>query len=152
LCRDAAEIFAHDLFADGRVASHHGDVERWRTSAARGEIGRDGPGGIAVSAEDDGGDALRDLRFGKRIGFEAVGGVVVNIDEAGGEDQPFGVDDFFIGLRFEVGGDGEDAVAGDSDAEFAEWGTSAVGDLGVEDEDGFWRGVLRLSARVGDAS
>ncbi len=138
---DAAEVFAHDLFADGGVAGHHRDVERGRIGAARGEIGRDGPRGIAVGAEDDGGYALRDLRFGERIGFEAVGGVIVDVDEAGGEDEAFGVDDSFIGLRFEVGGDGEDAVAGDADAEFAEWGASAVGDLGVEDEDGFWRGV-----------
>ena len=72
----------------------------------------------------------------------------MDVDEAGGEDEAFGVDDFFIGLRFEVGGDGEDAVAGDADAEFTEWGASAVGDLGVEDEYGLWRGVLRLGVRV----
>jgi hypothetical protein len=61
---DAAEILAHDLFADGGVAGHHGDVERGRIGSPSGEIWRDGPRRIAVGAEDDGGDALRDLRFG----------------------------------------------------------------------------------------
>ena len=101
--------------------------------------GRDGPRRIAVGAEDDGGDALRDLRFGERIGFEAVGGVIVDIDEAGGEDEAFGVDDSFVGLRLEIGGDGDDAVAGDADVEFAERGAGAVGDFGMEDQDGLRR-------------
>jgi hypothetical protein len=65
------------------VAGHHRDVERGRIGAACGEIRRDGPRGIAVGAEDNGGDALRDLRFGERVGFEAVGGVIVDVDEAG---------------------------------------------------------------------
>jgi hypothetical protein len=130
------------------VAGHHRDVEGWRIGAARGEIGRDGPGGIAVGAEDDGGDALRDLRFGERIGFEAVGGVIVDVDEAGGEDEAFGVDDLVAGLRLEIGSDGYDAVAGDANVEFAERRAGAVGDLGVEDEDRLRRGALRLSARV----
>ena len=104
--------------------------------AARGEIRRDGPRGIAVGAEDDGGDALRDLRFGERIGFEAVGGVIVDVDEAGGEDETFGVDDLFAGLRFEICGDGGDAVARDADVGFAKRGAGAVGDFGVDDEDG----------------
>jgi hypothetical protein len=130
------------------VAGHQGEVERGRIGAARGEIRRDGPRGIAIGSEDDGGDALRDLRFGERIGFEAVGGVIVDVDEAGGEDEAFGVDDLVAGLRLEIGGDGDDAVAGDADVEFAERGAGAVGDLGVEDEDGFRRGGLRLSARM----
>jgi hypothetical protein len=52
------------------------------------------------------------------------------------------------GLGLEIRGDGDDAVAGDTDVEFAERSAGAVDDLGVEDEDGFWCGVLRLSARV----
>jgi hypothetical protein len=118
------------------VAGHHGDVERWRIGAAGGQIGCDGPGRIAVGAEDDGGDALGDLGFGERIGFEAVGGVIVDVDEAGSEDEVFCVDDFFAGLRLEIGGDCGDAVAGDADVEFAEGGACAVGDFGVKDEDG----------------
>jgi hypothetical protein len=128
------------------VAGHHRDVEGRRIGAARGEIGCDGPWGIAIGAENDSGDALRDLRFSERIGFKAVGGVIVDVDEAGGEDEAFGVDDFFIGLRLEVGSDGSDAVADDADIEFAQRGAGAVGDLGVKDEDASWRRVLRLSA------
>jgi hypothetical protein len=48
-----------------------------------------------------------------------------------------------------MGGDGCDAVAGDADVEFAERGTGTIGDLGVEDEDASWRGVLRLGVRAG---
>ena len=35
-----------------------------------------------------------------------------------------------------MGGDGGDAVAGDADIEFAEGGSGAVGDLGMDDQDG----------------
>jgi hypothetical protein len=126
------------------VAGHHRDVERRRIGAACCEIGRDGPRRIAVGAENDRGNALRDLRFGERIGFEAVGGVIVDVDEAGGDDEAFGVDDFFIGQGFEMGGDGCDAVAGNANVRFAERRTGAVGDFGVDDEDAC--GVLRLSA------
>jgi len=68
------------------VASHHRDVECGRVCAASGEIWRERPWRVAIGSENDGGDALGDLRFGERIGFEAVGGMIVDIDEAGGED------------------------------------------------------------------
>src|SRR5579871_4700193 len=142
-CRDAAKILAHDLIADSGVAGHHRNVERGRIGAPRGEIRRDGPWRITVGAEDDGGDALRDLRFGERIGFEAVGGVIVNIDEAGREDEAFGVDDLVAGLGLEICGDGDDAVAGDAQVGFSERRAGAVGDFGVDDEDAR---ALRLSA------
>jgi hypothetical protein len=130
------------------VSRHHRDVERRRIGAARGEVRSDGPWRIAVGAEDDSSDALRDLRFGERIGFEAVGGVIVDVDEAGGEDETFCVNDLVAGLRLEIGGDGDDAVTGDADIEFAERGAGTIGDLGVNDEDGLRRGILRLGARI----
>jgi len=37
------------------------------------------------------------------------------------------------GLSLEIGGDGDDAVAGDADVGFVERGAGAVGDLGVDD-------------------
>jgi hypothetical protein len=66
--------------------------------------------------------------------------VIVDVDEAGGEDEAFCVDDLVAGLGLEICGDGDDAVAGDADVEFAEWGAGAVGDLGVADEDRLRRG------------
>jgi hypothetical protein len=54
---------------------------------------------------------LRDLRLGERVGFEAVGRVIVDVDEAGREDEAFRVDDLVAGLRLEICGDGDDAVA-----------------------------------------
>jgi hypothetical protein len=128
------------------VAGHHRDIERWRIGAARGEIRCEWPRRIAIGAEDDGGDALRDLRFGERIGFEAVGGMIVNVDEAGGEDESFCVDDLVAGLGLEICAGGDDVIAGDADVRLAERGAGAVGDLGVEDEDG-GGSVLRACAR-----
>jgi hypothetical protein len=128
------------------VAGHHRDVERGGIGAAGSEIRGDGPRRIAVGAEDDGGDALRYLRFGERIGFEAVGGVIVDVDEAGCEDEAFGVDDLVAGLGLEIWSDGDDVVAGDADDEFAEWCAGAVGELGVDDEDALRR---RWSLRPG---
>jgi hypothetical protein len=94
---------------------------------------------------------LRDLRFGERVGFEAVGGVIVDVDEAWGEDQPFGVDDLVAGLRLEICGDGDDAVAGDADAEFSKGSAGAVGDLRVENQDALRRGwSLRAGLRGED--
>jgi hypothetical protein len=61
--------------------------------------------------------------------------MIVDVDEAGSEDQALGVDNFFIGKGLEIGGDGGDAIAGDTDIEFAEWGASAIGNLGVDDQD-----------------
>jgi hypothetical protein len=72
----------------------------------------------------------------------------MDVDEAGGDDEAFGVDDLFAGLRLEVGSDGGDAVAANADVEFVERGAGAVGDLGVEDENAFRRRVLGLGARV----
>ena len=59
----------------------------------------DGPGREAVGAEDYSGDALGDLRFGERVGVEAFFGVIVDVDEAGGEDQVGAVDDL-VGWRW----------------------------------------------------
>ena len=58
----------------------------------------------------------------------------MDVDEAGGENEAFGVDNLFAGLRLEIRGDGDDAVAGDADVGFAEGGAGAVGDFGVDDE------------------
>jgi hypothetical protein len=88
------------------------------------------------------------LRLGERIGFDAVGGVIVDVDETWGENEAFGVDDLVAGLGLEIRGDGDDVVAGDAYVEFAERGAGAIGDLGVEDEDGLRRWVLRLGARI----
>jgi hypothetical protein len=121
------------------VAGHHRDIERRWIGAARGEIWRDGPGRIAVGAEDDRGDALRDLRFREWIGFEAVGGVIVDVDKSGGDDEAFGLNDSFIELRLEIRCDRGDAVSQDADVDFAKRGAGTVGYLSVADEN---RGVV----------
>lgn len=72
--------------------------------------------------------------------------MIVNVDEAGGEDESFCVDDLVAGLGLEICADGYDAIAGDANVRLAERGTGAVGDLGVEDEDG-GGSVLRACAR-----
>jgi hypothetical protein len=63
--------------------------------------------------------------------------VIVDVDEARGEDEALGVDDLVAGLRFEICCDGDDVVTGDANVGFANWGAGAIGDLGVDDENGF---------------
>ena len=82
---------------------------------------------------------MGDLRFGERVGFEAVGGVIVDVDEAGGEDEASSFNYSFIGFRFEIRGDSGDAVFQDADIELAKRGAGAVGNLAVADEN---RGVV----------
>ena len=52
----------------------------------------DRPRRVAVGPEDEGRDALRDLGLGQRIGGQPLGRVVVDVDEAGREDELFAPD------------------------------------------------------------
>ena len=93
----------------------------------------DGPGGIAVGADDEGSDALSDLRFRQRIREDALFGMVVNVDEAGSEDKTLGVDDgfSFFGIEFT---DADDVIVSDADIGFAQRSARAIGELSVDDE------------------
>jgi len=82
---------------------------------------------------DRGGDALSDLRFGEGIGEQAVGGVIVNVDEAGSEDQPFSVHDEFALFRLQIANFG-DVIESDADIAFAQGCAGAVGELRVDDK------------------
>ena len=59
---------------------------------ALGEVFRDRPRRIAVRPEDDRRDALGDLRLEKRIRLDALGRVVVHVDEPGRENEPLAAD------------------------------------------------------------
>ncbi len=117
------------------MADENREIEGGGVLTPRVKPGSDGPGGIAVGAENYGGDTLCDLSFGERIFVEAFGGVVVNVDEAGSEDEALCVDDGLAFLWLEVA-DGDDAVTGYADIDFAKRSASAVSDLGIDDDGG----------------
>src|SRR5436189_5283385 len=56
----------------------------------------------AVLADDDGGNSLRDLRRGRRIGFEPAIGVIVRIDETRRDNQAAPLDDLGPGGHFNL--------------------------------------------------
>ena len=123
----------------------HADVDGGGLLFERREVGGQRQRGAAVLASYNGSDALRD--DGERLGMrvEAVVGVGVRVDEAGGEDEAAGVDDAFAARGLEVA-DGGDAVALDADGRASAGGTGAVDDGGVRDEDaGLRPGVARRS-------
>ncbi len=76
-----------------------------------------GQGESPSAPEDYRGDALRNLRFGQRVAIEALGGMVVHVDEAGGEDQALRVNDLFAGCGLEEADFG-DFVSGDAHTYF----------------------------------
>jgi hypothetical protein len=53
------------------------------------------------------------LGFGERVRVEAVDGVIVDVDEAGGQDEASRVDDGFVGKRSDFA-DLDDAFAGET--------------------------------------
>jgi len=59
--------------------------------------------------------------------------MIVDVDETGGEDKPFCVDDavFVFGLEIP---DSRDAVSHNADVSFAERLTCPVGDSGIEND------------------
>jgi len=69
--------------------------------------------------------------------------VIVDVNEAGSENQAVGVEDTFAGSSREFA-DRDDAVATDAESAFAEWSAGAVGELGVEYEDRIGRLRIRL--------
>src|SRR5262249_36653942 len=107
----------------------------------------DGPGRITVGTDNERRDALSDLRFGEGIGVEATCGVIVNVDEAGGEDKAFGVQNLFGFGGFEVADSG-DVRTSDAEVRFAERNAGTVGDLGIDDNEGSLLGKERRCART----
>jgi hypothetical protein len=87
-----------DGVANAAVSHVHADVDGGGLLFERREVGGQRQRGAAVLPSYNGSDALRD--DGERLGMrvEAVVGVGVRVDEAGGEDEAAGVDDT-IGAR-----------------------------------------------------
>jgi len=63
---------------------------------------------------------LRDLRLGQRVAFDAVRGMVVNVDETGRKHEALGVDDLFVFCWLEIA-DFRDAIGGDTKIALAQW-------------------------------
>src|SRR5262249_15441145 len=106
----------------------------------------DGPRRITVGPDDKRSDALCDLGFGEGIGVEASRRVIVNVNEAGRENEAFGVQDLFGFGGFEVA-DSRDVRTSDAEVRFAERSAGTIGDLGINDDEGLelllredWRG------------
>jgi len=99
------------LFADGGLSGQDGDVERGWMCAAMFDPILYRPGRIAIWALHGGGDPLRDLRFSERVRVEAFGGVIVDVDEAWGQDEAVGVEDPLAGSRREFANAGNAVVA-----------------------------------------
>lgn len=123
------------MLANGGVSSEDGNVRRGMKLFDGAYPSDDRPGRFAIRADDEGRDALSDLRFGQRIGEDAFGGMIVNIDEARGEDEAFGVDDGFTLFRGEVA-DFFNVIEVDADISLAQGRAGAVGELGVDDKEG----------------
>jgi len=91
------------------------------------------------------------LRFREGILHETVLGVVVNIDEAGGEDEAVGVDGrlVFFGLQFP---DADDVARSDAHVRFVERRAGAIGNARVGDEEGArpLRGEKRQEGQGGE--
>ena len=83
----ALVVFAHHQLADGGMANGGEHVDRGRRGAQLRQVIRDRPRRAAVLADEQRGDALRHLAGGERFGEQAVGGVVVRVDEARGQHQ-----------------------------------------------------------------
>jgi hypothetical protein len=131
---EAFVIDVHDLFANGGVAGKNRDVESGMKLLDIADPGDERPGRVAVGPLDGGGDALGDLRFGERIGEQPIGGVIVNVNEAGSEDQTVRVDHGFVFLRLQVA-NFDDVIENDADIHFAERSAGAVGELRMDDDE-----------------
>ena len=70
------------------MANRGEHVDRGRRGAQLRQVVCNRPGRAAVLTDEDGGDALRHLAGCRRLGEQALGGVVVRIDEARGQHQP----------------------------------------------------------------
>ena len=99
---DAPEILLQDLLANRRMADRDGEIHRNRLAATLFEPRTDGPGRVAIGAEQHRRNPLRDLRRRQRITIQAFGGMIMDVDEAGCEHQPLGVDHFIARRGLEV--------------------------------------------------
>jgi hypothetical protein len=79
---------------------------------------------------------LRYLGLGDGIGLKSLGGVIVNVNETGSENEAFGVDDLIGFGGFEIANFGN-AGTGYAEIGFAERSAGSVGELGVDDDERF---------------
>ena len=103
----------------------------------------DRPRRAAVLADDQGRDALRDLAGGVGLGEQALGGVIVRVDEPRRQHQPAGVDDALARARLQIA-DGRDAAVDHAHRRRACRGAGAVDEPGVRS-----RGTTRADWATG---
>ena len=153
------DLAGADVRAD--VGADAGFEERGEVVAERGEsafaIGRAagrllfasrGRGGASF-AEDHRGDALPDEALRVAIAEQRVVRVVVNVDEAGRDDEARGVDGPLRRFASELT-DGGDSVAGEGKVGDVAGVARAVGEAAVTDEDVVVRGEEREGGEEGE--
>ena len=163
-CATSASIFFTSSGRAGRLKSspitcspHRGvadggqHVERRGLAAQPIEILANRPRRAAVLPDEDRRDALRDLRRRERLGEQAVGRVVVRIDEPRREHEAVRVDDRIAGGRRDVADLGDPAVD-HAHAARPRRRAGAVDERRVDDDEGVGglAGVW-LAARAGRA-
>ena len=141
--RGALEVVLHHQPAHGRVADERRDVDGGRRAPPLGQVVADRPRRVAVRPDDDRGDALRDLGLGRRIGGQPRGRMIVDVDEAGRDDEAVAVDHGVPGLRLDVA-DGDDAIVDEADVGAPQRRAAPVREIGADDRR---RPVSRAAGR-----
>src|SRR6516162_3310811 len=133
--RRSLVILVHYELSHGGVAGEGADVQSGVCLLDGAKPTDDGPRGVAIGANNDRGDALGNLGFSEGVLQEAVFGVIVNIDEAGGQDKTVGIDGrlIFFGLQFT---DADDVAESNADVRVVERRAGAIGHARVDDKEG----------------
>src|SRR3974390_459696 len=133
--RGSLVILVHCELSDGGGAGEGADVKRGVRLLDGAKPPDDGPRGVALGANNARGDALGNLGFSEGVLQQAVFGVIVNIDEAGGQDKTAGIDGrlIFFGLQFT---DADDVAESNADVPVVERRAGAIGYACVDDKEG----------------
>ncbi len=141
VARGPLVVIAHHRTTYRRVADHHQDVHSRRVSATLGQVLSDRPRRRSVRAHHQRRDALRNLGFGRGIRDQRGRRMVVDIDEAGSQDEPLCRDDRVTWPRRHIPDVG-DVVAFDPDVAGPERAAGAIGEACAHNGDraGGWCG------------
>ena len=130
--RRALEVVLHHLATHGGVPDERRDVDRGRRLLSLGQIVADRPRRIAVWPDDDRRDPLRDLRRRAGVRGQPLGRVVVDVDEAGCDDEAAAVDHHVARLRLQVA-DRDDAIVDEANVGAPQRRAGAVRQLRADD-------------------